>query len=45
MWFIEGAFAFQVKSHIQNGFDFLFAEIKVTDQVTAVKYVCIISSL
>jgi hypothetical protein len=34
--FPKGAFAFQVKSHIQNGFDFFLAEIEIADQVTAV---------
>jgi hypothetical protein len=30
---IQGALALQVKSHIENGFDFFPGEIQVTDQI------------
>jgi hypothetical protein len=33
--FAQRAFALQVPRHFQGGFDFLFGEIQITDQMAA----------
>ncbi len=35
MRFVQGALAFQVEGHIQDGFNLFLRKIQVADQVTA----------
>ena len=37
MRFAQGALALQIPGYIQNGFDFLFGEVQVADQITTTK--------
>ncbi len=45
MRFAQGALALQIPGYIQNGFDFLFGEVQVADEVATTKIGlhCIIS--
>jgi len=37
MWLAQRALALQVERHVEDGFDFLLAEIQVADQISTVK--------